>query len=57
MGRWAQDLAGLDSLPPLNALGSAADGTDVPPEKLPELRRKARANVILERLCALRGGT
>ncbi|CAL8464312.1 g3847 [Coccomyxa elongata] len=50
--RWAQDLAGLDLLPPLDALGSGADGAAIPAGRLPDLRRKANARAVLERLSA-----
>ena len=57
-GRWAQDLAGLDALPPLDASGlRAAGGPEEAPalaQGLPELRRKAKASTVLEKLRMLR---
>ena len=54
--RWAQDLAGLDALPPLDAAGFVASATAAEEitAKLPALRRKAGAATVLERLRMLR---
>jgi hypothetical protein len=56
--RWAQDLAGLDALPALDAAGMVAAGSTAEAaalaERLPDLRRKANASTVLEKLRMLR---
>lgn len=48
--RWAQQLGGIRALPPLNATGFPVQGESMAPEAVPDIRREARPQHILESL-------